>query len=130
MLNAGHRKGAVAGRCVVRGKIVETEELPAYCAVALAGLDDLPDASMARSLVVGIVADEHRRVGRAVADRVNGPGADAIGERLQRDDTRSTVGRTGPRCQTESRIVTRTCGKRCSRSRTRRRMADKPVLRL
>src|SRR6195952_1410184 len=29
MLNAGHRKGAVSGRCVVRGKIVDTEELPA-----------------------------------------------------------------------------------------------------
>ena len=29
MLNAGHRKGATAGRCVIRGKIVETEELPA-----------------------------------------------------------------------------------------------------
>jgi hypothetical protein len=25
MLNAGHRRGATAGRCVVRGKIVETE---------------------------------------------------------------------------------------------------------
>ena len=48
MLNAGHRKGAIAGRCVVRGKIVETEELPAYCAVALAGLDDLPDTIMSR----------------------------------------------------------------------------------
>jgi len=52
MLNAGHRKGAVAGRCVVRGKIVETEELPAYCAVALAGLNDLPDTIMSRSVVV------------------------------------------------------------------------------
>jgi len=51
MLNAGHRKGAVAGRCVVRGKIIETEELPAYCAVALAGLDDLPDTLMSRSVV-------------------------------------------------------------------------------
>lgn len=29
LLNAGHRKGAVAGRCVVRGKVVETEEIPA-----------------------------------------------------------------------------------------------------
>lgn len=37
MLNAGHRRGAVAGRCVMKGKTVETEELPAYCAVALAG---------------------------------------------------------------------------------------------
>src|SRR5215472_5276289 len=26
LLNAGHRKGAVAGRCVVRGKNIETEE--------------------------------------------------------------------------------------------------------
>lgn len=52
MLNAGHRKGAVAGRCVVRGVTVATEELPAYCAVALAGLDDLPDTLMSRSVVI------------------------------------------------------------------------------
>ncbi len=52
LLNAGHRKGAVAGRCVVKGKEVFTEELPAYCAVALAGLDDLPDTLMSRSVVV------------------------------------------------------------------------------
>lgn len=52
LLNAGHRKGAIAGRCVVRGKEVFTEELPAYCAVALAGLDDLPDTLMSRSVVV------------------------------------------------------------------------------
>lgn len=52
MLNAGHRRGAMAGRCVVRGKLVETEELPAYCAVALAGLDDLPDTIASRSVVV------------------------------------------------------------------------------
>ena len=52
LLNAGHRKGAVAGRCVVRGTLVMTEELAAYCAVALAGLDDLPDTLMSRSVVV------------------------------------------------------------------------------
>lgn len=52
MLNAGHRKGAVAGRCVVVGKLVTTEELPAYCAVALAGLDDLPATLMTRSVIV------------------------------------------------------------------------------
>ncbi len=52
MLNAGHRRGATAGRCVVRGTTVLTEELPAYCAVALAGLDDLPDTLMTRSVVV------------------------------------------------------------------------------
>ena len=52
LLNAGHRKGAVAGRCVLRGKIVETEEISAYCAVALAGLGWLPDTILSRSIVV------------------------------------------------------------------------------
>jgi Protein of unknown function (DUF3631) len=52
LLNAGHRRGAVAGRCVVRGKIVETEEIPAYCAVALAGLGWLPDTILSRSVIV------------------------------------------------------------------------------
>ena len=52
LLNAGHRQGAVAGRCVVRGKLIETEEIPAYCAVALAGLDDLPDTIRSRSILM------------------------------------------------------------------------------
>jgi hypothetical protein len=52
LLNAGHRKGAVAGRCVVRGTTVMTEELPAYCAVGLAGLHDLPDTIRTRSVIV------------------------------------------------------------------------------
>ena len=52
LLNAGHRKGAVAGRCVVRGKEVFTEELPAYCAVAMAGLGHLPDTIFTRSVIV------------------------------------------------------------------------------
>jgi hypothetical protein len=52
LLNAGHRKGAVAGRCVVKGKIIETEEISAYCAVALAGLGNLPDTIMSRSVII------------------------------------------------------------------------------
>jgi hypothetical protein len=52
MLNAGHRRGAVAGRCVTKGQTVITEELPAYCAVALAGLDDLPDTLRTRSVII------------------------------------------------------------------------------
>ncbi|MCH9729157.1 MAG: DUF3631 domain-containing protein [Actinomycetia bacterium] len=82
MLNAGHRKGAMAGRCVMRGKIVETEELPAYCAVALAGLDDLPDTIMTRSVVVRMrrrAPNEHVEPWRA---RVNGPEADRLRTRI------------------------------------------------
>jgi len=52
LLNAGHRKGAVAGRCVMHGRVVVTEELPAYCAVALAGLGDLPETLLSRSVIV------------------------------------------------------------------------------
>jgi hypothetical protein len=52
LLNAGHRKHAKAGRCVVRGKIVMTEEIPAYCAVAMAGIGDLPDTIMSRSIIL------------------------------------------------------------------------------
>jgi hypothetical protein len=52
LLNAGHRRGAVAGRCVVHGKTVITEEIPAYAAVALAGLGWLPDTILSRSIVI------------------------------------------------------------------------------
>ena len=52
LLNAGHRRGAKAGRCVVRGKAIEIEELPAYAAVALAGLGWLPDTLLTRSVVI------------------------------------------------------------------------------
>lgn len=52
LLNAGYRRGAVAGRCVVRGRTIETEEIPAYSAVALAGLGWLPDTILSRSVIV------------------------------------------------------------------------------
>jgi len=52
LLNAGHRRGAIVGRCVVRGKTIALEDFPVYAAVALAGLGDLPDTLMTRSIVV------------------------------------------------------------------------------
>jgi Protein of unknown function (DUF3631) len=78
LLNAGHRRGAVAGRCVVRGKTIETEEIPAYAAVALAGLGWLPDTIMSRSVVIRMrrrAPGEHvepfrRRLHGAEGDRV------------------------------------------------------------
>ena len=52
MINAGHRRGAMAGRCIkLKNKIV-TEELPAYCAVAMAGIGNLPDTIRTRSIVI------------------------------------------------------------------------------
>lgn len=52
VLNAGHRKGKTSGRCVTGTGPVRTEELPAYCALALAGLRDLPDTIGSRSIFI------------------------------------------------------------------------------
>jgi hypothetical protein len=52
LLNAGHRRGAVAGRALKQGDRIVTEELPAYCALALAGIGALPDTVLSRSVVV------------------------------------------------------------------------------
>jgi hypothetical protein len=52
LLNAGHRRGATTGRCVVHGRVVTTEELPAYAAVALAGIGWLPDTLLSRSVII------------------------------------------------------------------------------
>ena len=82
MLNAGHRKGAVAGRCVVRGKIVETEELPAYCAVMLAGLDDLPDTLMSRAVVSRMRRRAPSEPVEPWRHRINAPEGQLLGQRL------------------------------------------------
>jgi len=52
LLNAGHRRGATATRCVVKGKEITVEDLAAYAAAALSGLNDLPDTLLSRSVVI------------------------------------------------------------------------------
>ena len=82
LLNAGHRRGAVAGRCVVRGKTVETEEISAFCAVALAGLGWLPDTIMTRAVIIRM---RRRAPGEKVTPfrrRVHGAAGHALRARL------------------------------------------------
>ena len=93
LLNAGHRKGAVAGRCIVRGKTVETVEFPAYCAVALAGLGDLPDTILTRSVVVRMrrrapheVVEPFRRRKASTVSLHLYKRLEGLGERLRRRD--------------------------------------------
>lgn len=60
LLNAGHRAGAQIPRCV--GKNFDVKMFPVFAAVALAGLGDLPDTLMSRSVVVRMrrrTPDEH-----------------------------------------------------------------------
>jgi protein gp37 len=82
IINSGHRKGAVAGRCVVRGKVIDTEELPSYAAVALAGLDDLPDTLMSRSVVVRMKRRAPAEPVEPWRRRVNGSDAAELYKRL------------------------------------------------
>lgn len=50
LLNAGHRRGATIPRCV--GPQHQVVMFPVYAAVCLAGLGDLPDTLMSRSVVI------------------------------------------------------------------------------
>jgi hypothetical protein len=86
LLNAGHRRGAVAGRCVVKGKIVETEEIPAYCAVALAGLGWLPDTILSRSVIVRM---RRRKLGERI---------EPFRRRVHTPDGHGFAGRPGKMC--------------------------------
>lgn len=53
ILNAGYRRHSMIGRCTVtKSGQIGTEELPAYAAVALAGLGNLPDTIVSRSIII------------------------------------------------------------------------------
>jgi hypothetical protein len=83
MLNAGHRRGATALRCVIRGKEIETVEFPAYCAVALAGLDDLPDTIATRSIIVRMRRRAPGEVVEPFRHRLNAPEGNDLRERIE-----------------------------------------------
>lgn len=82
LVNAGHRRGARAVRCVGDAGKMTIREYPAFCAVALAGIGDLPDTIMQRSVVIAMKRrrpDEHVTQYRA---RVAEPIGHAIRDRL------------------------------------------------
>ena len=81
-LNAGHRRSGVAYRCVGLGTAQRVTEFPAYAAVAVAGLHDVPETIASRSIVVRM---RRRAPGESVEPyrlRHHEPEGLAIGERL------------------------------------------------
>jgi hypothetical protein len=78
LLNSGYRKGATAGRAAIRGKEIVTEEWPSYCAVALAGLNQLPDTLMTRSVVIRMKRRRHDQRVEPYRRRVNGAESDQL----------------------------------------------------
>jgi hypothetical protein len=51
-VNAGHRRAAKAWRCVGEPARMHVEAFPAYCALAIAGIGDLPETVIDRAVVV------------------------------------------------------------------------------
>lgn len=98
LLNSGYRKGATAGRAAIRGKEIVTEEWPSYCAVALAGLNQLPDTLMTRSIVVNMKRRSRGQVVEPYRRRVNQPQAVKLVERLAEfaNEVRATVADAWP----------------------------------
>jgi hypothetical protein len=74
LINAGHRRGAVAYRCVGEPSKMQVQEFPAFAAVAIAGLGDLPDTVLDRAVVIPM---RRRAPGEYVKDfrrrKVEGP---------------------------------------------------------
>ena len=82
VMNAGYRRGAIAGRCVVTDKGVKTEELPAYCAVALAGLGDLPETIWTRCIPIAMRPRAPNETVEPFRKRIVAPEAEPLRERL------------------------------------------------
>jgi hypothetical protein len=82
LLNAGHRRSGVAYRCVGEGTRQEVVGFPAYAAVALAGLGQLPDTVLTRSVVIRMrrrAPHEHVEPYRA---RIHEPEGRKLGQQL------------------------------------------------
>ena len=82
LLNAGHRRSGVAYRCVGEGTRQEVVAFPAYAAVALAGLGQLPDTILTRSVVIRMrrrAPHEHVEPYRA---RIHEPEGRKLGQQL------------------------------------------------
>ncbi|CAN5830724.1 hypothetical protein BH24ACT3_BH24ACT3_11470 [soil metagenome] len=80
LLNAGHRRGATIPRCV--GPTHDVRRFPVYAAVALAGLGDLPDTLMSRSVVVRMRRRAPGENVRPFRHRLAAPEGHALRDRL------------------------------------------------
>jgi hypothetical protein len=82
LINAGHRRGAEAWRCVGDPKRMEVRSFPAFCPVALACIGDLPATIFDRAVIIRM---RRRRSDERIMpfrQRTATPVGKAIGERL------------------------------------------------
>lgn len=80
LLNAGYRRGASIPRCV--GPRHEVTQFPAFAAVALAGLGDMPDTIMSRSVIIRMRRRAPHEFVESFRRRDHGPDGHEIREEL------------------------------------------------
>jgi hypothetical protein len=110
LVNAGHRKGAVAYRCYGDPSKMQVRAYPAFCAVALAGIGDLPPTILDRAVLV--------RMRRRAPDEQVEPfrrrkAAKDAGWPSGSRRTATSWPRPNPRCRLAWSTARRTCGRRC-----------------
>ena len=85
IINAGHRRSGKSSRCIQQGNQWVVEDFPAYGAVGLAGMGDLPETIRSRAIVVSMKkrnkATEEAKSWRAREDE---PKAKLLGALLAR----------------------------------------------
>jgi Protein of unknown function (DUF3631) len=82
LINAGHRRGAKVGRCLVKGKTIEAEDTEAFSAVVLAGLGWLPDSLMTRSVIIRMRRRAPEEIIRPYRRRYNEPEGHKLRDRI------------------------------------------------
>jgi hypothetical protein len=82
LINAGHRKGQMAYRCVGDPKRMEVRAFPAYCPVALASIGDLPATIFDRSVIIRMRRRRSDEVVRSFRQRHAGPAGKMVHDRL------------------------------------------------
>lgn len=80
LLNSGYRRGATIPRCV--GPRHEVQSFPVYSPAALAGLGDLPDTLMTRSVIIRMRKRKRTEPIEGFRLRVHEPQALPLAERL------------------------------------------------
>jgi hypothetical protein len=96
LLNSGHRRGATVARC--SGPNQEVHHFPVFAAVAMAGLGNLPETLMARSIIVRM---RRRADGENVEPfrvRIHGDEGHELGDQLAQwtENVAQTVGEAWP----------------------------------
>lgn len=82
LINAGHRRGATVYRSEIAGKSVKVQEFPAYAAAALAGIGDLPDTIIDRSIVITMRRRAQHEPIEPFRERLVRPSTDQLRDRL------------------------------------------------